>query len=285
MNQKNTHNKPAVVDLNDLFRKIVFHWPLYLIVLLLAVGGAFIYLKYKKPLYMSAAKLYLKDEKKTGGEEADMLKSLSLFNSGKNIENEMEVLKSPILLETTISRNHFNIRYYAKGTVRNEELYHNTPLAIRVLSDSTKVGNYKFDVTPENGLLKIKAATPGHDSSVQLQVTPGEPFTVFKDRFAISYGPYRIRVDSVIELAYDIAEEISTALVNRDATIVLVTYNDPVPERTADFLNALLDNYNDYTLDDKNRVSYKTIDFLNGRIDSLKAELGLLEKEEEQFKI
>ena len=295
MNEKNTHNKPAVIDLNDLFRKIVFHWPLYLMVLLMAVGGAFIYLKYKKPVYMSAAKLYLKDEKKTGGEEADILKSLSLFNSGKNIENEMEVLKSPILLETTISKNHFNIRYYAKGTVRNEELYHNTPLIIRVLSDSAKVGYYKFDVTPDNGQLKIKASMPDHDSSVQLKVLPGEPFTVLKDRFAISYGPaataanltgtYRIRVDSVIELAYDIAEDISTALVNRDATIVLVTYKDPVPERTADFLNALLDNYNDYTLDDKNRVSYKTINFLNGRIDSLKEELGLLEKQEEQFKV
>lgn len=146
--QKTTNNKNSVIDLNDLFQKVVFHWPLYLLVLMAMVTGAMLYLKYKKPIYMSTAKLYLKDEKKGGGEEMDALKSLALFNNGKNIENEMEVLKAPILVEKVIAANSFNIRYYLKGTVNNEEIYHHPPLTIRVLSDSTKVGNYIFLMSP-----------------------------------------------------------------------------------------------------------------------------------------
>ncbi|KAA2239914.1 polysaccharide biosynthesis tyrosine autokinase [Chitinophaga agrisoli] len=293
--QKPPDNKPAVIDLNELFQKIVFHWPLYLIILLLATGGAFLYLKYKKPLYMSSARLYLKDEKKTGGEEADILKSLSLFNSGKNIENEMEVLRSPVLLERTISKNAFNIRYFIKGTVRNKELYGpQNPLQIQVLGNSARVGNYTLDITPESNGFTVKSSRHRGDTGIQLLVHAGELFTIDKDQFRLNYNPqtaintgatYRIRVDSVEEMAYETAEDINTTLVNRDATVVLITYQDPVPQRTADFLNALLDNYNDYTLDDKNRVSYKTIDFLTGRIDSLREELGLLEKQEEQFKV
>ncbi|MEN0052125.1 MAG: polysaccharide biosynthesis tyrosine autokinase, partial [Mucilaginibacter sp.] len=123
---------------------------------------------------------------------------------------------------------------------------------------------------------------------------PGEPFTVAKDKFVINYSPlvttdpastFRIQVDSVAECAYDKIEEMDASLVNRDATVILVSYNDPVPERTANFLNALLDAYNEYTLDDKNRTAFKTIHFLGVRIDSLKEELGLLEKQEENFKI
>jgi capsular exopolysaccharide synthesis family protein len=292
--QKATNTKNAVIDLNDLFQKITFHWPLYLLVLMATVTGAMLYLKYKKPLYMSTAKLYLKDEKKGGGEEMDALKSLSLFNNSKNIENEMEVLKSPILLEKVIGNNYFNLRYFRKGTVSNEEIYNHPPLNIRVVSDSSKVGNYVFDVTATGNLLKITPINNAIDSSLQISVRPGEPFTVGKDKFVITYpssaviagtNTFRIKVDSVMEYAYEKIDEIGTALVNRDATVIVVSYKDPVPERTADFLNAILEAYNGYTLDDKNKVAFKTIHFLTVRIDSLKEELGLLEKQEESFKI
>ncbi|SFD02777.1 capsular exopolysaccharide family [Chitinophaga sp. CF118] len=285
------NNKNAVIDINDLFKKIIFHWPLYMIVIAIAFTGAFYYLKYAEPRFLSSAKLYLKDEKK-GGEEMDMLKSLSLFNSGKNIENEMEVLKSPILVGKVILDNGFNVRYFKKGTVSNEELYDNNPLNIHVLSDSSKTGNYIFDVTPENGALRIESID--NASTVPFTIHSGESFSMRKDRFRITYDPqaanmyvptFRIQVDSIAQLAYQKIEDIGTALVNRDATVVLVTYEDRVAQRTAHFLNALLDTYNEYTLDDKNMVALKTIRFLTVRIDSLKDELGLLEKQEELFKV
>lgn len=288
------NNKNIVVDISDLFRKIAFHWPLYLIIVAIAVTAACYYLRYAKPRYLSSARLYLKDEKK-GGEEMDMLKSLSLFNSGKNIENEMEVLKSPILVGKVIEDNRFNVRYFKKGAILNEELYEQNPLHIRFLSDSSRIGNYKFDVTPDNGLLKIRCVN--NDSKKDpFVIHSGEPFTVGKDQFSVSYNPanttagisvptFRIQVDSIEQLAYEKIDEIGTALVNRDATVIMVTYEDRVAARTAHFLNALLDAYNEYTLDDKNRVSLKTIRFLTVRIDSLKDELGFLEKQEERFKV
>lgn len=289
MNQEK--NKNAIIDLNDLFKKLLFHWPLYLIVLLLAVGAALTYLKYAKPKYISMAKLYLKDEKKGGGEEMDVLKSLSFFNGGKNIENEMEVLKSPLLIEKVIRDNHFNVRYFRKGAVRNEELYEENPLNIRILSDSANTGNYTFDVTPDQGTLKVRYVGEHGFPDQELSVKPGEPFHIHKDIFSLYFDHeapkaiYRIKIDSIPQLAYDKIEDISTALVNRDATVVLVTYEDRVAARTANFLNALLDTYNEYTLDDKNRVALKTIRFLTVRIDSLRDELGYLERQEERFKV
>lgn len=286
-----TKNRNAVIDLNDLLHKMIFHWPLYLLTIAIAVGGALLYLKYKKPMYMSDAKLYLKDEKKGPSEEMDALKSLSLFNNSKNMENEMEVIKSPILLQQVLGKNNLNIRYYIKGPVQNQEVYNHAPLTIQVLGNNLQVGNYLFDVTPENGLLAVKQVHDHNGGDTQFTVKPGEAFTVGKDKFSIaSSGPLpagtiRIRVDSVMELANDKIEDIGTALVNRDATVVEVSYKDPVPERAAFFLNALLDEYNDYTLDDKNRGSLKTIQFLGVRIDSLREELGLLEKQEENFKV
>lgn len=294
MADRNAVNKNSVIDLNDFLKKIFFHWPLLIIIALLAVGGAFAYLKYKKPMYLSSTKIYLKDEKKPGGEEMDMLKSLSLFNNNKNIENEMEVLKSPILLEKAIQSNHFNIRYYKKGAVRDEEIYNPDFLGIRLLTDSSNVGNYTFDVTPGTDFLKVKYFDEDDHLVSQLQVKSGEPFVMNKDKFSIRYTPgedepmgssFRIVVDSVMDLAYKKIEHIGTSLVNKDATVVVVTYEDQVADRAAKFLNALLETYNQYTLDDKNKVALKTINFLTVRIDSLRDELGLLEKQEESFKV
>lgn len=289
---KDLNNKNALIDLGDLFKKLLFHWPLYLIVLLIATAGALTYLKYARPRYMSSAKLYLKDEKKNG-EESDMLKSLSIFNNGKNIENEMEVLKSPILVEKVIRENRFNVRYFQKGAFRNEEIYDQNPLQLNFLSDSARVGNYKLDITPDKNLLNVKWVNNPKDEDIVFHVHSGDPFFIGKDRFSITYHPsidpsnhtFRIQVDSVEELAYDKIDDIGTALVNRDATVVMVTYEDRVAARTANFLNALLDAYNEYTLDDKNRVALKTIRFLTIRIDSLRDELGFLEKQEERFKV
>lgn len=292
---KANNNRNNIIDLDDLFRKIIFHWPLYLIVVALAVSAGLLYLRYKQPIYMSSARLYLKDEKKGGGsDEMDALKSLSLFNSGKNMENEMEVLQSPILLEKVISNNSFNIRYYIKRSIRNEEKYGNAPLELHAVSGNPTVGNYIFHITMKDARLDIKAMPGNTDSTIKLSIAAGTPFGIGKDTFVINTRPdirlaatdmVEIKVDSVIEMAYKVAEDISAALVNRDATVVMVTYKDPVAERTADFLNALLNNYNEYTLNDKNKVAIKTIQFLTTRIDSLKEELGLLERQEETFKV
>ncbi len=289
----NRNNNNNGIDLNDLFRKMIFHWPLYLIILLLGMVGAMLYLKYKQPVYMSVARLYLKDEKKSG-EEMDILKSLSLFGNGKNMENEMEVLQSPVLLQRVISDGHFNIRYFEEENVRNIELYDKSPLVLRALGDSANVGNYRMEIIPDGEQLQVRASGGSLKTPVELNVREEQPFTLGKDDFVINLKPnsggqlahpVRVRVDSIQEISYKVIDNISTSLVNRDATVVLITYKDVLASRSADFLNAILEEYNNYTLNDKNKAAIKTITFLSSRIDSLKTELGTLEKAEETFKV
>lgn len=295
MNQNKdiANNNAMAIDLTDLFKKVFYHWPLYLLIAALSVAGAFIYLRYARPNYMSSSKLYLKDEKKGNGEESDIMKSLSIFNSGKNIENEMELIKSPILVEKVVRENQFNIRYFHKGNIRTQELYDVLPLQLHFISDSSKTGNYTLDVAVTQASMKITNVRKNQPDSV-FYAKPGVPFALGKDIMAINFNPrelpgsgntYRIKIDSIELFAYEKIDDINTALVNKDATVIVVTNEDPIPTRAAAFLNSLMDTYNEYTLDDKNRVALKTIQFLTGRIDSLKDELGFLEKEEERFKV
>ncbi len=279
------------IELGGLLSKLGYHWPLYACMTLISAGAALGYLWYKQPTYLSSAKIYIKDEKK-GGNELEALKELSLINGSKTVENEMEVIKSPLIMEDVISRNHFNIRIFRAGDFLNRELYKDRPIDLQVLSDSAQVGTWDLMVKQTAAHTWTIDATDASKKKHQtLAAHEGQPFDLGKDRFSIQKimqgdpgKDFRIKIDSISPLAYKKAAEIGTTLVSRDASVMLLTYEDPVPERAADLMNALLNTYNRFTLGDKNQTMVNIIRFISSKLDSLYQDLNVLEVQEEAFK-
>lgn len=277
-------------NLGGLIKKILYHWPLYLIMIILSVVFSVVYLKYKKPIYASTAKIYIKDDK--SGTDPQSMQNFSLFTGTKVVDNEMEVIKSPIILEEVIKNNNFNIRYFEKGRLTTHELYGNPPLKINVLTDSSNVGNYLFDIFIRNDQ-KINITYKENNNVNTIITYFNRPFTINKDRFSITYNPensfhdvndFQIQIDSILPLAYLKSDEITTSISNRGGSVFQLSYEDEVAKRTADFLNAVLNTYNNYTLEDKNKIALNTIKFIDTRLQSLGGELSTVEKDVENFK-
>jgi capsular exopolysaccharide synthesis family protein len=286
--QNNTIILEDTTNFSGLIRKNVFHWPLYLVMALLSIVLATIYLRYKKPVYSSVAKIYIKDTKE-GGDFTEM-QNLSLFTGGKVVDNEMEVIKSPIILEDVIRDNNFNVKYFEKGNFATNELYKNSPLKINILTDSNQVGDYFFEIIPrKDQKFDIKY---GGDNLKTITTLYNQPFTVNKDRFSLSNAgglinntkTYLVKIDSIIPLAYAKSGEINASLVNRSGSVFQLSYEDEVPKRTADFINSVLNTYNNYTLEDKNKIAINTIKFIDTRLQSLGGELSSVERDVESFK-
>lgn len=287
-------NSPGLTQtnkLNEFLTKAVYHWPLYVIMVTLALVGAYMYIRYTQPVYLSSAKIYIKDEKK-GSRELDALKELSMFSSSKVVENEMEIIKSPLLIQDVIRNNQFNIRYFVKGRVINKEAYESNPIRLKVLSDSGNVGNHFFEVEVKGNALRIQYKTK-ENPELSVNTTFDQPFVINKDTFAFQrtkyFGPaqqsnYQIKVDSILPLAYRKASEVKTSLINKQASVFELSYEDEVAKRAADFLNQLLYTYNLYTLKDKNQITVNTIEFIESRLASLGTELSGLEQNVESFK-
>jgi capsular exopolysaccharide synthesis family protein len=280
-------------ELSIFIKKAFFHWPLYIIVAILSILGGYLYLRYTKPVYLSSGKIYIKDEKK-GSRDLDALKELSLFSSSKVVENEMEIIRSPLLLQDVIKNNGFNIRYFVKGRVVSKEIYENLPINLQIVSDSAKVGNYLLDIDVKGSNLKVSYNDKEHPEQRNVINTAyNSPFFVGKDEFIIIHNVeadrarntgYQVKVDSVLQLAYQKANEIKTSLVNKQASVFEVSYEDEVAKRAADLVNALLITYNQYTLKDKNQIAVNTINFIESRLASLGSELSTVERDVENFK-
>jgi capsular exopolysaccharide synthesis family protein len=288
-NNSKKNGSADVVNLGSVFKKFVYHWPLYILVFCIAIVLANIYLRYAKPVYTSIAKIYIKDDKGGSG-QASAFSDITGFGGNKVVENEMEIIRSPLILQDVIREKKFNIRYFLNGKVGTKELYDDTPLEIKIITDSSKVGNYLFDVQFKENQISVSESGK---KTPPIYVQPNSSFTCKKDRFIIQYFPERnlnkdknfsIRIDSITPLAYKKADEIKTTIINSMSSVFKLSYQDAIAKRTADFLNAVLMTYNNYTLSDKNLITKNTIQFINGRLDSLGRELEDVERHVETFK-
>src|SRR5579862_963644 len=99
--ERNTEpNQDNEVDVKKWLTRLLKSWPWFLASLLLCFALAVIYMLYTQPSYDATAAILVKDDKK-GSQVMDnsVLKEMGLGGDNKLVENEVEVLKSPDLLE------------------------------------------------------------------------------------------------------------------------------------------------------------------------------------------
>ena len=123
----------------DSLDKYLYHWPLFLIGLLITLTCAFLYMKTTDPLYEARATLLIQDEKKIqDGEEA--LQEIDASSSSKLAENEVEVLKSRQLINLVVDDLQLNITYTTDAKFGNEDLYGKSPVKFTLIRTTADLG-------------------------------------------------------------------------------------------------------------------------------------------------
>ena len=107
---------------------------------------AYVYYRAEVPIYVSSAKVLLKDPNKGSG-DSKVLDALNIFSEKKIVENEILVLRSSSLMQEVVSSLDLYATVFNQGKVRLEELYgDNTPVRfIAAVKDSKPTyGKYPF---------------------------------------------------------------------------------------------------------------------------------------------
>ncbi len=93
---------------NQLLFRYLPYWPLFVVMIILGVAFAYVYIRYKVPIYEANASILIKDERK-GADESKIVEQMNLFGSKKIVENEIEMIRSRGLLKNVVK----NLRLYA----------------------------------------------------------------------------------------------------------------------------------------------------------------------------
>lgn len=284
----------------EILDAVILHWHWFAISIIGCLFVAFLYLRYKAPVYSTGAEVLIKEEdpyksRMQGNALADF-SQLGILTNSNGFDNEVEILSSKTLARRAVTNLKLYVRYAFDGTVRDEELYRTSP----ILADMSSVdldtlampvfleikplqeGGYhiegealeeRFEANVKTLPVRVKTLS----GWVSLRPNP-DPTCVFDDR-SLKVYIYRPTL-----MAEAFLEATSIEPISKMTTIARITKNDTQRQRAEDYMNELIRVYNEDANEVKNEVALKTEAFVNKRIKIIDAELGTTESDLEMYK-
>ncbi|MEN0003594.1 MAG: polysaccharide biosynthesis tyrosine autokinase [Bacteroidota bacterium] len=280
-------------DLRGFLYKYLFrYWYLYILFVALAGTGAWLYLRYSTPVYEVKGTLLIKSNQSTTGSGASeelILQDLGLMGGDKNVSNEIQILKSRTLMEQVVQELGLNIRIFSEGRVKTTEIYKSkAPFQfLQAELDSASYGKrYFLQIVDEQNFQwgrKLDAMETHRFGDVL--ITESGNFIINRTEKQFSKAtPYIIRFQEPESMAKSYASKLRIKTVGDWSSVLELSMQDEVPDRAADAINKLTEVYNEAAIEDKNKVSKNTLDFIDDRLELLTQELTEVETDVEAYK-
>ncbi|MDF7814278.1 tyrosine-protein kinase [Hymenobacter sp. YC55] len=283
------------VDLKSAFSKYLRYWYLFLLGAVIAIGIAYTYLRYYAvPEYYTSSLILIKDEKSESGTSSAMaINDPDLFKSSKNVDDEVEVLKSKTLMQRVIRELDLSISYVVEGRIRDVEIYgKGLPIQIITKKMNPKYPNPSFSIllTGNNSYKLIES--DGKTNVYQL----GEEITRPYGSFTVAPGPafytntkgpnkkINIQFHQLKDMADVFFSRVDIKPSAKNASVITMGIIDPIPERGEDIINKIIEVYEKESVEDKNAKATNTVAFLDERLKYITAELAGAEKNVQQYK-
>ncbi|EJW94091.1 tyrosine-protein kinase ptk [gut metagenome] len=280
----------------DLWGMFAPRWIWFLASVLLFMSGAVLYLMSTPAVYTRTASILIKDDSKSGSSSNAMseFSDLGIFKNNTNIQNELLTLKSPELIAEVVSRLQLNETYTVRQQLKRVDLYKHTPCLL--------IGAAQTDASFSCTLQPVSAE--------QCQLTEwsvngdetDETYTVaFGDSVATSFGTFiltktpafteqwvgrsiRFAKTNPQACADVYAESLVAALSNKEASVITLTINNPSIAKAEDFLNTLIEVYNEKWVQDRNQIAISTSKFISDRLGVIERELGHVDENISNYK-
>ena len=134
VNERQCETEDEKIDIQQLLFKYIIHWPWFIGAVLLCLVGAWFYLHWATPIYNISATVLIKDEKKGGGtglsSELEDMGLSGVMTSSKNIDNELEVLRSKTLVKEVVNQLNLYITYTDEDDFPAKGLYKTSPVQV-----------------------------------------------------------------------------------------------------------------------------------------------------------
>ena len=298
---KDSDEKPF--DYKALLFEFVVRWPLILACVLLALGGAYVYLRYQPPVFSVSSTVLIKQGDKSKASAMGQLASmqdLGTVSLANNFDNEVEILQSYSLIQKVVERLGLYITYAeARKQGYDIPLYSQTPVRIWMSPDDAErlPSVLQIRIDGQKGgkqSVTVKFTQNGEEQVIQKSyqklpsvfVTPVGTLSFSADSTLASGVSYQllVEVSSPSAMAGSYKSRLSAVPTSDYTSIVRLTISDTNIRRGEDFLNTLVTIYNDDANEDKNQVALHTAQFIDERIAVINDELGVTETELADYK-
>ena len=308
--------KESSLNFQKVFAHVVLNWQWYVLSLVICMSAAYIYLRYAQPIYQVSARMLVKDEDKNSRTSIRQIlpnmEDFGIMNNSSGFDNEIEILQSPVTVHDAVKRLKFYTEYRLDGHIQKQLLYANQPVSVDLDPMSLDTLDYYMFEGIRSLQMAITKKEKGYHADISLNYNGkvmkeySEDLDSLGTSITTDYGiisfmnnpKYKnnktdrfnrgeklfvnIRPPMVVALNY--MSKLSVLPVSKETSIADITINDESVIRGVDFINALVQCYNDQANIDKNEIAMKTEQFINERLEKIDKELGTTESSLESYK-
>ena len=217
----------------------------------------------------------------------DLLRD-SLFKTNTvGINQEMAILQTYQTNRQALNRVSFKVQYFIKEKYKRVEIYKDIPIRLDKVSNIHQKMIHQFItlIPVENGFtLKVKdfkdKTVYPYDEMVD---TPYFSAIVYKKKKFTS--PIEIKLNGSNRHIYEaiIKNSLLVSQLKLDTNLIKVAFQDTVPERANNYIDALVNVYINRSIKKKNSINSKILDFLNDRLEYTRKKLEISENELEKY--
>ncbi len=291
----------SVLDKSDAFDPIVLlqlflrNWYIFLVVIVVAFFAARYYISHTLPIYRTSVTLLINETDDRGiMDNTYLLQGFGLPVAMRNLENQIQILKSGSLVEQTLKELPFETEYYFK-TIRNRlPIYPETPIKVS-FDDKNKIPwNTEFSISFLAGnTFILKSESEGF---------PFERTASFGDTIRVQKGNFIIdcrdndwletnrekklyfMIHNTTNLIKNYSRRLNIVKVSREGTLLNISMQGANRIKDADFLNQHVKNFQAISLNRKNMEAERRIQFIDNQLIGISDSLLTTENKLQQFR-
>ncbi|MDG5490123.1 tyrosine-protein kinase family protein [Psychroserpens sp. SPM9] len=270
-------------------KKYLRYWYWFALGIILALIGAYLYLRYTPKIYSSSAKIKILN--KTKGLE--LPSSAFVFNrSNINLENEIEILKSYRIIEEVVEKLDLTVEYYEEGTVLTTQIDRFPFKLVKTKPNDSIINFSSFRIVV--GKNEFNISRGDSDTAIVIpefnsyNVNHNLPFEIqFENPAAASANvgkTFILKLIPVSSATRKLKSQIDVSKLGKDSDLLTLGFSNQSKTLASVIVNNVVEVFNQDGVTDRQQVSRRTIKFIDERFEFLAEELDSIEVDIKDFK-
>jgi len=267
------------------------HWWSIFLFPLLGLLGDYFFLRYTKPTYQAEATLKLIPKIEA---QFSSLGNVMRQEWDNLIAGELEVIRSPLIYSRIVELLPLRVSYHAEGRILEKELYRLSPFEV-VEYEISDAAWYECKIYFEYlGDKKYRLKVKRQDVWQQYSGVLGKPLTVDGMRLLLKANTEEKTLQDINTPLYFIfhsdsylynylQQNLEARIANQAAKVIQLSFRDYEPYKAYEIIKEAVQAYTAVSIDIKNKANKQKEQWLETKIQETEAELGIIEKEIEDF--
>jgi tyrosine-protein kinase Etk/Wzc len=273
------------IDFNKLSMVVRHNWMWLVLIFLVVNAISLIYVRYTKNLFESSSELKLEVK----NEASDLgIKNMVEDQNLNLMSGEIELIQSKLFLGRVLESSPFEVGYYSKGRVLNEELFKKSPFFLQYKMKQEGLYNVPVsydEIDEDSFVLRLPDGkeVPGKFGQ---RISLGKADVVLTKNDNFTKGDevgYFFVIHSKDVLQNYLRGNLTAEPLNYNANTIRVAFRDYNPYKAQAILNKIDTLYLQYSYEQKNLANRQKIEWLSNELSQIERKMEGFENYFENF--